>query len=100
MLLTTINVALENKQTTLIEVVQSLGDYINDEDATNRARAMDYLVQVTAALPSTRLSKQQTHVLCQFFCDRVEDSGAIGGLKHLQGMERYNNEMAVMTFRA
>ena len=92
--------ALESKETTLIDVVQSLGNYINDEDATNRAKAMDYLVQVTAALNPTYLSKQQTQVLCQFFCDRIEDAGAPEGLKHLQTMSRHNNEMALMTFRA
>ena len=93
-------IALENKELTLIDVVQSLGDYINDEDNTNRARALDYLVQVTAALGPDFLSKQQTQVLCQFFCDRIEDDGAPGGLRHLQSTSRYNSEMATMTFRA
>ena len=92
--------ALETKQTTLIEVVQSLGEYINDEDATNRARAIEYLSQVIGELAPTFLSRQQIEVLCQFLCDRIEDGGAVGGLKKLEGMGRYNRDMAIMTFRA
>ena len=84
----------------MIEVVQSLGDYINDEDATNRARAVEYLSYVIGELSPNFLSRQQVQVLCQFFCDRIEDGGALGGLKKLERMERYNNEMAILTFRA
>lgn len=91
---------LESKQLTLIEAVQSLAEYINDEDATIRARAIDYLSQVIGQLSKTFLSRQQIQVLCQFFCDRIEDGGAIEGLRKLQGLERFNNHMAAMTFRA
>ena len=84
----------------MIEVVQSLGDYINDEDHANRNKALDYLVLVTKALKDDFLSKQQIQVLCQFFCDRLEDDGAPGGLRRLLSMVRYTNEMAVITFRA
>ena len=92
--------ALENGQTTLIEVVQSLGEYVNDEDITNRARTIEYLSQIIGGLSLSFLSRQQIRVLCQFLCDRIEDGGAAGGLKKLQSMERYNSEMAVLTFRA
>ena len=91
---------LESKQLTLIEVVHSLGDYINDEDATIRARAVDYLSQVIGQLSPTFLSRQQVQVLCQFLCDRIEDGGAIGGLRNLQGLDRFNKDMVAMTFRA
>jgi DNA repair/transcription protein MET18/MMS19 len=91
---------LESKQSTLIEVVQSLGENINDEDATIRARTIDYLSQIIRHLQSTFLSRQQIQVLCQFLCDRVEDGGAIGGLRKLQELGRFNKEMATMTFRA
>ena len=91
---------LESKQLTLIEVVQSLGEYINDEDATIRAIAVDYLSQVIGHLSPTFLSRQQIQVLCQFLCDRIEDGGAIGGIRKLQALGRFNKDMAVMTFRA
>ena len=92
--------ALQNKQKSLIDVVESLGEYINDEDNASRARTIEYLSQVIGSLPPTFLSRQQIQVLCQFLCDRIEDGGSIGGLKKLHAMERYNGEMATMTFRA
>lgn len=91
---------LESKQLTLIEAVRSLSEYINDEDATIRARAVDYLSQVIGQLSQTFLSRQQIQVLCQFFCDRIEDGGAIRGLRKLQDLGRFNKEMVAMTFRA
>ena len=85
---------------TLIEAVQSLSDYINDEDATIRARAIDYLSQIIGQLNATFLSRQQIKVLCQFLCDRIEDGGAIGGLRKLQALGRFNKDLVAMTFRA
>ena len=92
--------ALESQTSTLIEVVQSLGQYINDEDLTIRSRAVEYLSDVIGSLPPNFLTRQQTQVLCQFLCDRIEDGGAIEGLKQLQANKRYNKEMAGITFRA
>ena len=91
---------LESKQLTLIEAVQSLGEYINDDDATIRARVIDYLSQVIGQLSPAFLSRQQLQVLCQFFCDRIEDGGAVGGLRKLQALGRFNKDMVAMTFRA
>lgn len=91
---------LETNRVTLINVVQSLGEYINDESLTIRSKAVQYLAQVIDQLSSTFLSRQQVQVLCQFLCDRIEDGGAVGGLKTLQGMTRFNKDMAAMTFRA
>ncbi|KAL8943961.1 MAG: hypothetical protein Q9211_000779 [Gyalolechia sp. 1 TL-2023] len=91
---------LETKKTSLLDVVQSLGEYINDEDSTIRSKAVTYLSHIVIAMPDGILSRQQVQVLCQFLCDRIEDGGAISGLKKLQTSARFNNEMAVMTFRA
>ncbi|KAL2444285.1 DNA repair/transcription protein mms19 [Exophiala dermatitidis] len=91
---------LETRQTTLIDVVQSLGEYINDGDDKIRARAISYLVAVISALPPKYLSRQQIQVLCQFLCDRIEDGGAIDGLSKLQSLDRFTNEMAQMVLRA
>ena len=91
---------LENRQTTLIELVQSLGEYINDEDEKIRARAVSYLVAVVSALPPKYLSRQQIQVLCQFLCDRIEDGGAIEGLSKLQSLDRFTSEMVQTVVRA
>ncbi|KAI4207129.1 MAG: hypothetical protein LQ348_000669 [Seirophora lacunosa] len=91
---------LESKELSLIEVVQSLGEFINDEDPSIRSKAVTYLSQVISALPDATLSRQQVQVLCQFLCDRLEDGGALGGLRKLQSLGRFNQEMAIMAFRA
>jgi len=91
---------LESKQVSLIDIVQSLGEYINDEDATVRAKAVQYLSSVIGAIPSNFLTIQQVQVLCQFLCDRIEDGGAVGGLRKLSSLRRFNREMAKMTTRA
>lgn len=91
---------LESKQVSLIDIVQSLGEYINDEDATVRAKAVQYLSSVIGAVPSNFLTIQQVQVLCQFLCDRIEDGGAVGGLRKLSSLRRFNREMAKMTTRA
>ncbi len=93
-------VELESKQTALIDVVQSLGEYINDEDPNIRSKAVTYLSQVIEELPSLVLTRQQVQVLCQFLCDRIEDGGAVMGLRKLQSLVRFNQDMAAMTFRA
>ncbi|KAL9022625.1 MAG: hypothetical protein Q9185_000203 [Variospora sp. 1 TL-2023] len=91
---------LGSKEVSLIEVVESLGEYINDEDSSIRSKAVTYLSQVISALPDATLSRQQVQVLCQFLCDRIEDGGALGGLRKLQSLGRFTQEMAILTFRA
>lgn len=91
---------LEGRQTTLVELVQSLGEYINDEDEKIRARAVSYLVAVISFLPPKYLSRQQILVLCQFLCARIEDGGAIDGLSRLQGLDRFTADMAQTVVRA
>ncbi|KIV92202.1 hypothetical protein PV10_06661 [Exophiala mesophila] len=91
---------LETRQITLIELVQSLGEYINDEDVNIRARAISYLVAVLSNLPPKFLSRQQIQVLNQFLCDRIQDGGAIEGLSHLQALDRFTTDMAQSVVRA
>ncbi|PYI03874.1 DNA repair/transcription protein [Aspergillus sclerotiicarbonarius CBS 121057] len=85
---------VESKKTTLIEVVQSLGEYINDEDPILRGKAVSYLTAVIKALPPKFLSRQQIQVLTTFFCDRIEDGGAVAGLETLQKLDRFNKPLA------
>ncbi len=94
------SVELQDRRTTLINVVQSLGEYINDEDANIRSRAVSFLTAVISSLPPTYLSRQQIQVLCQFLCDRIEDGGAIEGLSELQSLDRFATDMAQAVVRA
>jgi DNA repair/transcription protein MET18/MMS19 len=95
-----LTIELEAHEITLIELVQSLGEYINDEDDKIRSRAVSYLVAVLSALAPKYLTRQQIQVLCQFLCDRIEDGGALGGLSKLQSLERFTPEMAQTVVRA
>lgn len=91
---------MESKKTSLIDVVQSLGEYVNDEDPILRGKAVSYLTAVIKALPPKFLSRQQIQVLTTFFCDRIEDGGAISGLDTLQRLDRFNKELAEDVARA
>jgi DNA repair/transcription protein MET18/MMS19 len=91
---------VENKQTTLIDVVQSLGEYINDDDAIIRGKAVSYLAAVVKAFSPKFLSRQQILVLTTFFCDRIQDGGAVTGLDTLQKLDRFTKEFAQESARA
>ena len=81
-------------------MVQSLGDYINDEDSRIRGRAVSYLSAILAELPPQFLSVQQVDILGQFFCDRFEDGGSIEGLLRLQSLNKFTGDMAQRVARA
>jgi DNA repair/transcription protein MET18/MMS19 len=91
---------LQSRQSTLLDVVQSVGEYINDEDSRIRGRAVSYLSAVLSALPPKFLTRQQIDVLCRFFSDRIEDVGAVEGLIKLQSLDRFTNEMAQTVVKA
>ncbi|GAM33708.1 hypothetical protein TCE0_013f00813 [Talaromyces pinophilus] len=91
---------VENKQTTLIDVVQSLGEYINYDDAIIRGKAVSYLAAVVKAFSPKFLTRQQIQVLTTFFCDRIEDGGAVTGLDTLQGLDRFTTDFAQEVARA
>ena len=84
----------------MIEIVQSLGEYINDEDDKIRARAVSYLTAIINALPSTYLSRQQIDVLCNFLCARIDDGNAVEGLSRLQSLDRFTKDMAQTVVKA
>lgn len=91
---------VESKKTSLIDVVQSLGEYINDEDPILRGKAVSYLTAVIKALSPKFLSRQQIQVLTTFFCDRIEDGGAVAGLDTLQRLDRFYKDLADMVARS
>lgn len=88
------------KDTTLTDLVQTLGPYISDEDAIVRGKAVSFLTAVIKELPETFLSRQQVHVLTEFFCSRLQDGGSITGLDRLQSLPGFNDEMAASVARA
>ncbi|CAG8159085.1 unnamed protein product [Penicillium olsonii] len=95
-----VTVDIETKKATLIDTVQSLGEYINDEDPILRGKAISYLTAVISALSPKYLTRQQIQVLTTFFCDRIEDGGAVAGLKVLQSLDRFNKYLATQVAEA
>ncbi|KAJ5157803.1 uncharacterized protein N7482_008903 [Penicillium canariense] len=91
---------VESKRITLIEIVQQLGEYINDEDPILRGKAVSFLTSVIQALSPKFLSRQQIQVLTTFFCDRIEDGGAVAGLDTLQRLDRFNKGLAAEVAQA
>lgn len=77
-----------------------MGEYINDEDPIIRGKAVSYLTAVIKALSSKFLSRQQIQVLTTFFCERIEDGGAVAGLQTLQALDRFYEELAEEVARA
>ncbi|KAI5295599.1 hypothetical protein KEM52_000871 [Ascosphaera acerosa] len=88
-----------DSNTTLVDEVASLGTYINDEDALVRGKAVTYLTRVIESLPDDFLTRQQIDVLRIFYCDRLQDGGAVAGLSRLQGLRRCTGEMAASMAR-
>lgn len=80
--------------------MQGLGEYINDEDPILRGKAVSFLTSVIKSLSPKFLSRQQIQVLTTFFGDRIEDGGAVAGLKTLQELDRFTKDMAAETAQA
>ncbi|KAI9652551.1 MAG: hypothetical protein M1829_001511 [Trizodia sp. TS-e1964] len=68
---------LERKEMRLIDLIESLGEYLTDEDTTVRSKAIQYLSAVLPRLSHKFLSKQQASILCQFLCNRLEDESGL-----------------------
>ncbi|KAF2807067.1 MMS19 nucleotide excision repair protein-like protein [Mytilinidion resinicola] len=66
---------LQNNELKLVALIESLGEYINNEDFTIRAKAMAYLAEVLSFVPPKILSRHQRNLLCDFVLSRIADDG-------------------------
>ncbi|KAF2459947.1 RNAPII transcription regulator C-terminal-domain-containing protein [Lineolata rhizophorae] len=70
---------LESKEISLLELIESLREYVNSDDAQRRARTLSYLAEVLGALRPGVLSGQQRHLLFDFIISRIaNDSEGVG----------------------
>jgi len=70
---------LERKELKLVALVEGIGEYVNNEDATLRANSLAYLADVLSVLPPRLLTLQQRSLLCDFVLSRLQnDSEGIG----------------------
>ncbi|PWW78340.1 ARM repeat-containing protein [Tuber magnatum] len=95
---------IQDKELKLLDLVQSLGDYLTDDDKTTRAKAIGYLSSVLGYLDPKTLSRQQVAVIAQFLCDRLEDETGLKetsqGLFALQKSSRFGKEEAILVSSA
>ncbi|KAF8435281.1 RNAPII transcription regulator C-terminal-domain-containing protein [Terfezia claveryi] len=89
---------IESKQLKLLDVIQSMGEYMTDDDATVRAKSIGFLSAILAALDSKALVRQQVSVITHFLIDRLEDETGLKevakGLIALLEMQRFGPEDA------
>ncbi|KAG0131695.1 putative DNA repair/transcription protein [Tuber indicum] len=95
---------IQDKELKLLDLVQSLGEYLTDDDKTTRAKAIGYLSSVLGYLDPKTLSRQQVTVIAQFLCDRLEDETGLRetsqGLFALQKSSRFGREEATLVSSA
>lgn len=64
---------LESKQLKLVDLITSLGEYINNrDDGSFRAKAVAYLADVLEQVPSKVLAGHERRLLCDFILGRIE----------------------------
>ncbi|KAF8517882.1 ARM repeat-containing protein [Hysterangium stoloniferum] len=66
-----------NGNTSLLNVVKALGEYLTSEDDATRAKGVGFLSAVIAKCPADKITKQSSHVLVKFFCGKLDDSDTI-----------------------
>ncbi|KAF2836464.1 ARM repeat-containing protein [Patellaria atrata CBS 101060] len=90
---------LESKELKLIDLIESLGEYLNSEDGSIRAKTISYLSEVLTAVPNKVLSGQQRNLLLEFTLSRIADDGAgiascARSLIALEGKGQWDQERA------
>lgn len=81
---------LEHKQIQLLALIESVGEYINNEDSSLRSHSLSYLADVLDCLPHKVLSLQQRSLLTDFILSRIRDDsdGTAACAKALVALER------------
>lgn len=89
---------LQKGELKLLQLIEELGEYLNDQDAAVRGKTMAYLAEVLANVPPKVLSLQQRNLLCDFVLSRLEDTEGIGScakaLMALEQLGKWDNERA------
>ncbi|KAF8328366.1 ARM repeat-containing protein [Cantharellus anzutake] len=99
--------ALQNGEFTLLQLVQSLGEYITAIEPDIRSKGLDLLVHVIGQCPPSTLSAQSTRVLSTFLSGKLDDydtiEPALKGLAVLVGHPTFSDasasEVAISIFQ-
>ncbi|GAB7365146.1 hypothetical protein MBLNU230_g6234t1 [Neophaeotheca triangularis] len=93
---------LDSKELKLIDLITTIGEYINSEDAKIRTKTVTYLAEVLELVRA--LSNQQRRLLCDFILGRLEgDTEGIGSsaraLIALESHGKWDRETAQKVMR-
>lgn len=64
---------LETKQLKLLALIESIGEFINNDDAHLRSQSLAYLADVLSSIKIGTLGLQQRALLCDFVLSRIQD---------------------------
>ncbi|KAH7060525.1 MMS19 nucleotide excision repair protein-like protein [Macrophomina phaseolina] len=80
---------LESRKLKLLELIESLGEFLNSDDGPTRSKAMAYLADVLSATPPKVFTRQHRNLLCDFILSRIaDDNEGIGSsAKALMALE-------------
>ncbi|KIW07731.1 uncharacterized protein PV09_01661 [Verruconis gallopava] len=89
---------LEAKELKLLDLIESIGEYLNNDDAAIRAKTLSYLAEILQFMPPKVLSVQQRNLLSEFILSRISnDASSIGScakaLLALEELGRWDQDM-------
>ncbi|KAF1813660.1 ARM repeat-containing protein [Eremomyces bilateralis CBS 781.70] len=70
---------LQSKELKLLDLIEALGEFLNDNDPSVRAKALAYLADVLESVPRGTVSRQQRELLVHFLTTRINgDAEGLG----------------------
>ncbi|KAJ7576919.1 ARM repeat-containing protein, partial [Mycena floridula] len=60
-------------QTSLLNIVKALGEYLTSEDDSLRSKGVQLLSSVLHRCPAEKISQKTTHFLVVFYCEKLDD---------------------------
>ncbi|EJD07612.1 ARM repeat-containing protein [Fomitiporia mediterranea MF3/22] len=90
---------ISSGQTTLLNVVKALGEYLTSEEDILRTKGVDLLSQIIERCSPEKINRQATRVLTAFYAGKLEDTEttipALKGLVPLSGFTTFSDVDAV-----
>ncbi|TFK74969.1 ARM repeat-containing protein [Pluteus cervinus] len=87
--------AIESDQTTLLNLVKALGEYLTSEEDKDRTKGVELLSAVIKKCPAEKLNRQSVRVLTTFYCSKLDDIHtiipALQGLHSLSGSPNFTS---------
>ncbi|KAH9943852.1 ARM repeat-containing protein [Amylocystis lapponica] len=95
---------ITNGNTTLLQIVKALGEYLTAEEDNLRNKGVECLTLVLGRCPPEKLNRQSVRVLVTFYCGKLEDTEtiipALRGLASLVSQPLFTSSDAVEVMKA